>query len=186
LFAGAAMASNFSALAVQVLHPAPPHRGRQCYLVSRRLHLNLSDEAVDVSVIYATETRIYRRADSVSESAGHWQRGNAASWLDFMSNTPPLSSAFGQVIFNGCLKDARLYADADDWSEFNYRNISVESRIYSFTTGQNQATAPTNGQLFSGIPWYNFVSESAVRSSLDKIFITASATRRNTRRTSDS
>src|SRR5258708_34080669 len=92
--------------------------------------------------------------------------------LDFISNTLHLSTAFGQVIFNGCLKDADCTPNATTGLNSNYRNISVESRIYSFTTGQNQATAPTNGQLFSGIPWYNFVSESASGAALDKIFIT--------------
>jgi len=54
----------------------------------------------------------------------------------------------------------------------DFRSISVESRIYSIPQGANPATAPTTGQLFSGIPWYNFVSSDAAPVGLDKIFIT--------------
>ena len=88
-----------------------------------------------------------------------------------MSNTlGHLTSAFGQVIFNGCKGTTDCTPDPTTGLNANYRNISVESRIYSFNG--NQATAPTNGQLFSGIPWYNFVSESASGAGLDKVFIT--------------
>ncbi|HXH91885.1 MAG TPA: hypothetical protein VNN25_09920 [Thermoanaerobaculia bacterium] len=172
LFAGAAMASNFRA-ADQVYIPAAGHIvGANATFVSDVFISNLSDDSVDVSVIYATgnttATAVQTPFPKVLTLAPRERR----ELLDFMSNTLHLSSAFGQVIFNGCLKDADCTPNATTGLNSNYRNISVESRIYSFTTGANQATAPTNGQLFSGIPWYNFVSESASGAGLDKIFIT--------------
>jgi hypothetical protein len=172
LFAGAAMASNFRA-ADQVYIPAAGHIvGANATFVSDVFISNLSDDPVDVSVIYATgntpATAVQTPFPKVLTLAARERR----ELLDFMSNTLHLSSAFGQVIFNGCLKDADCTPNPTNGLNTNYRNISVESRIYSFTTGQNQATAPTNGQLFSGIPWYNFVSESALGAGLDKIFIT--------------
>src|SRR5207245_1095288 len=55
----------------------------------------------------------------------------------------------------------------------DFRNISVESRIYSVpASSPNPATAASTGQLFSGIPWYNFVSSAASAVGLDKVFIT--------------
>jgi hypothetical protein len=38
--------------------------------------------------------------------------------------------------------------------------------------GADVLSAPTTGQLFSGIPWYNFVSQVASGAGLDKVFIT--------------
>ncbi|HJQ40648.1 MAG TPA: hypothetical protein VKB93_26180, partial [Thermoanaerobaculia bacterium] len=57
----------------------------------------------------------------------------------------------------------------------NFRAISVESKIYNIP-GADPALPPPNtrpnGQLFSGIPWYNFVSSLQSNSGLDKVFIT--------------
>ena len=169
LFAGAAMASNFRA-ADQVYIPAAGHiAGANATFVSDVFISNLSDDSVDVSVIYSGSPGLNTTTPfpKVLTLAPRERR----ELLDFMANTLHLTTAFGQVIFNGCLKDADCTPNATTGLNANYRNISVESRIYSFT-GANQATAPTNGQLFSGIPWYNFVSESASGAGLDKIFIT--------------
>jgi len=170
LFAGAAMASNFRA-ADQVYIPAAGHIvGANATFVSDVFISNLSDDSVDISVIYSGSPGLNTTTPfpKVLTLAPRERR----ELLDFMSNTLHLTSAFGQVILNGCLKDADCTPNATTGLNANYRNISVESRIYSFTTGANQATAPTNGQLFSGIPWYNFVSESASGAGLDKVFIT--------------
>ena len=169
LFAGAAMASNFRA-ADQVYVPAAGHIvGASATFVSDLFISNLSDDSVDVSVIFATNpSGTVTPFPKVLTLLPRERR----ELLDFMSNTLHLASAFGQVIFNGCKAGADCTPDAITGLNINYRNISVESRIYSFATGSNQATAPTNGQLFSGIPWYNFVSESASGAGLDKIFIT--------------
>jgi len=169
LFATAAMASNFRA-ADQVYVPAAGHVvGGSATFVSDLYISNLSDDSVDVSVIYsATTNGTQTPFPKVLTLAPRERR----ELLDFMLNTLHLSSAFGQLIFNGCKATADCTPDPTTGLNINYRNISVESRIYSFANGANQATAPTNGQLFSGIPWYNFVSESAAGAGLDKIFIT--------------
>ncbi|MEA2237970.1 MAG: hypothetical protein QOC81_2694 [Thermoanaerobaculia bacterium] len=172
LFAGAAMASNFRA-ADQVYIPAAGHIvGGSATFVSDVFISNLSDDAVDVSVIYAsgntTSTAVQTPFPKVLTLLPRERR----ELPDFMANTLHLSSAFGQVIFNGCKSGQDCTPDPASGLNTNYRNISVESRIFSFATGTNQATAPTNGQLFSGIPWYNFVSESASGAGLDKVFIT--------------
>jgi len=169
LFASAAMASNFRA-ADQVYVPAAGHIvGANATFVSDLYISNLSDDAVDVSVIFAqtpagTQTPFPKLLTL--------QPRERREMLDFIGTTLHLTSGFGQLIFNGCKATQDCTPDPTTGLNSNFRNISVESRIYSFATGSNQATAPTNGQLFSGIPWYNFVSSAASGAGLDKIFIT--------------
>jgi hypothetical protein len=168
LFAGAAMASNFR-VADQVYVPAAGHvQGANALFISDVFISNLSGDSVDVSVIYSTNPSGTQTPFPKVLTLAPFERREL---LDFMSNTLHLTSAFGQLIFNGCKATTDCTPDSNGQNT-NYRNISVESRIYSVATGANPATAPTNGQLFSGIPWYNFVSESALGAGLDKVFIT--------------
>ncbi|MEA2165926.1 MAG: hypothetical protein QOK37_4053 [Thermoanaerobaculia bacterium] len=169
LFAGAAMASNFRA-ADQVYIPAAGHVvGAGATFVSDVFISNLSDDSVDVSIILSQTPNGTQIAFPKKLTLAPRERRELP---DFISNTLGQSSAFGQVILNGCKAGADCTPSPTDGLNANYRNISAESRIYSFPTGQNQATAPTNGQLFSGIPWYNFVTSDASGAGLDKIFIT--------------
>ena len=169
LFAGAAMASNFRA-ADQVYVPAAGHIvGANATFVSDIFIANLSDDSVDISVIFSSGTAGTQTSFPKKFTLLPRER---REMLDFISNTLGLSSAFGQLIFNACKATTDCTPDLTTGLNANYRNISVESRIYSFATGSNQATAPTNGQLFSGIPWYNFVSELSSVAGLDKVFIT--------------
>ena len=48
-----------------------------------------------------------------------------------MKNTLHLISAFGQLIFNACKAGADCTPDPTTGLNANFRNISVESRIYS-------------------------------------------------------
>jgi hypothetical protein len=169
LFASAAMASNFRA-ADQVYVPAAGHIvGAGATFVSDLYISNLSDDAVDVSVILSQTPA---GTQTPFPKVLTLQPRERRELLDFIGTTLHLTSAFGQLIFNGCKATQDCTPDPVSGLNTNFRNISVESRIYSFATGSNQATAPTNGQLFSGIPWYNFVSEAASGAGLDKIFIT--------------
>ncbi|MGH7487383.1 MAG: hypothetical protein ACREMY_17545, partial [bacterium] len=170
LFAGAAMASNFRA-ADQVYVPAAGHiSSASATFVSDVYISNLSDDSVDVSVVFAangaagTQTPFPKVLTLLPRER--------REIVDFMSTTLHLTTALGQLIFNGCKAAADCTPDPNTGLNANYRNISVESRIYSFALGANGSTAPTTGQLFSGIPWYNFVSESAIGAGLDKVFVT--------------
>jgi hypothetical protein len=169
LFAGAAMASNFRA-ADQVYVPAAGHASSSsATFISDVFISNLSDESVDISVIYATGVGGTQTPFPKVLTLAPRERRELP---DFMSNTLHLTTALGQLIFNACKAGADCTPDATTGLNSFYRNISVESRIYSVALNANPATAPTVGQLFSGIPWYNFVSESASGAGLDKIFIT--------------
>ena len=169
LFAGAAMASNFRA-ADQVYVPAAGHiSSASATFISDVFISNLSDDSVDISVTYATGTGGTQTPFPKVLTLLPRERREL---VDFMANTLHLSSALGQLIFNGCKAGTDCTPDPTSGLNANYRNISVESRIFSVTLGANALTAPTNGQLFSGIPWYNFVSESASVAGLDKVFVT--------------
>lgn len=174
LFAGAAMASNFRA-ADQVYVPAAGHiSSSSATFVSDVFISNLSDDSVDVSVILATGTggtqTPFPRVLTLSPR-------ERRELKDFIKNTLNVQTGtLGQLIFNACKASADCTPDPTTGLNANYRNISVESRIYSVNTPNADSntlnTAPTTGQLFSGIPWYNFVSEAASGAGLDKVFIT--------------
>lgn len=173
LFAGAAMASNFRA-ADQVYVPAAGHiSSSSATFVSDVFISNLSDDSVDVSVILATGTNGTQTPFPHVLTLAPRERRELK---DFVKNTLNVPSALGQLIFNACKANADCTPDPSTGLNANYRNISVESRIYSVNTPNADAntlnTAPTTGQLFSGIPWYNFVSESASGAGLDKVFVT--------------
>ena len=176
LIATGAMASNFRA-ADQVYVPAAGHlAGASGTFISDVFISNLSADPVSVSVILSqTPNGTQTTFNNVVTLAGNERR----EMNDFIVNTLGLSASattFGQLIFNGCKQGGNCTStcpglDANGNCP-DFRNISVESRIYSIPPGSNAATAPTTGQLFSGIPWYNFVSSDAQAVGLDKVFIT--------------
>jgi len=173
LFAGAAMASNFRA-ADQVYVPAAGHiSSASATFVSDVFISNHSDDNVDVSVILSTGTNGTQTPFPHVITLAPRERRELK---DFVKNTLNVQSALGQLIFNACKANQDCTPDPTTGLNQNYRNISVESRIYSVNTPNADAntlnTAPTTGQLFSGIPWYNFVSESASGAGLDKVFVT--------------
>lgn len=175
LVAGAAMASNFRA-ADQVYVPAAGHAvGGSALFISDVFISNLSDDPVDVTVIYATGGA--NGAQTTSQTFRNvltLQRRERRELRDFMVNTLHIAgNSLGQLVFNACLSGQDCTPNPDTGLNQNYRNISVESRIYSVaTSAADPLTAPSNGQLFSGIPWYNYVSESSSSSGLDRVFIT--------------
>jgi hypothetical protein len=174
LFAGAAMASNFRA-ADQVYVPAAGHiSSSSATFVSDVFISNLSDDSVDVSVILATGTTGTQTPFPRVLTLGPRERRELRDFIKTTLNVQ--NPTLGQLIFNACKANADCTPDPTTGLNANYRNISVESRIYSVNTPNADANAlntqPTTGQLFSGIPWYNFVSESASGAGLDKVFVT--------------
>jgi hypothetical protein len=172
--AAGAMASNFRA-ADQVYLPAAGHlSGGGSTFISDVFISNLSSDPVSVSVIYSagaggTQTSF----PNVITLAGLERQ----EILDIFPTKLNLASGFGQLIFNGCKQGGNCDVNTCPNGTTtgicpDFRDISVESRIYSVPPGSNQATAPTTGQLFSGIPWYNFVSSETSAVGLDKVFIT--------------
>lgn len=174
LVATGAMASNFR-VADQVYLPAAGHlagsRGET--FVSDVWLSNVNNEAVDVSLIFASGTggTLGSNLPVLHLAANEHREMN-----DFITSIGLPNGTFGQFIFNGCKAGGNCDVNTCPNGQTtgvcpDFRNISVESRIYAIPSGGG-ATSPTYGQLFSGIPWYNFVSSDAQGVGLDKVFIT--------------
>ena len=176
LCAFSASASNFRA-ADQVYVPVAGHAGGSSGLfISDAYIANLSGDSVDVSVIYVPRDP---NAGGTAPKNLEELRGRITlrpyerkEFLDIFEDTLGKASAFGMLIFNGCKAGLSCGTDTQDpntGDSPNFRPISVQTRIYQVTP---QRPTETTGQLFSGIPWYNFVSRLQSNVDLDKVFIT--------------
>ena len=175
LCAFSATASNFRA-ADQVYVPiAGKVTGQTGLFVTDAYLSNLSGDAVDVSVIYVplNPNGGGTTPANLQDIRGRitMQPFERKEYADVFGSALGLSSGFGLLIFNGCRAGQSCGVETqDDFGDSpNYRPISVETRIYQITP---QRPAETTGQLFSGIPWYHFVSKLQSNVGLDKVFIT--------------
>jgi hypothetical protein len=173
-----AMASNFR-VADQVYVPVAGHVvGGSGTFISDVNVSNLSTDSVSVSVTYAAQGNT--AAQQVFSNLFTLAPGERREFVDFVA-TPQaqgglgLGNGFGMLLFNGCKANTSCGTDTQNpfgVSE-NFRPISVESRIYSIPPGTTLANnPPTTGQLFSGLPWYSYVSSDTASVGLDKVFIT--------------
>ena len=174
LCAASAFASNFRGADQVYLPIAGRAAGQSGLFITDVWISNLSSEPVDVSVIYQPRDAAGgpgTEFKNVIKLRGFERK----EYLDFFSSALGLTSGVGQIILNGCLQGADCgpaSQDADGFSS-NYRSISAESRIYQVLGADiGKPNPPTTGQLFSGIPWYNFVSSLQSSNGLDKVFIT--------------
>src|SRR5688572_30246582 len=157
LCAFGASASNFRA-ADQVYVPIAGHAAGS----SGTFITNLSGDSVDVSVIYVplgtnegANTPVLEEIRGKITLRGHERK----EFLDIFANTLSKPTALGMLVFNGCKSNSSCGPETQDDDGFseNFRPISVQTRIYQIT--QAGANPPTTGQLFSGLPWYSFVSQ---------------------------
>ena len=163
LTAVSAMATNFRA-ADQVYLPIGGHAtGSSGTFQSDVVISNLSPDPVTVTVIFSSGATGVQQPNLPSINLLANER---KEFVDFFGTTLGLTANLGVVVFNACKTGTSCGADTQDSSGFspNFRNISVESRIYSGSNG-------TTGQLFSGYPWYNFVSSDQAANGLDKVQI---------------
>lgn len=176
--AGSAMASNFR-VADQIYLPAGGHftGGRGETWITDVWISNLHNEAVDVSAFYSTgalgTTQEFSKyftlaANEHKEIIDYFAAPRSSGGLA-LSTAPN-----GQVIFNGCKAGGNCDINTcpNGLSTGvcpDFRNISVEARVYAIPPGASSGN--TYGQLFAGIPWYNFVSTDAASAGLDKVFI---------------
>ena len=140
---------------------------------------NLTQDTVVISVIYQPINAATNPADpnSIGQEFKDFitlQPFERKEYRDFFQSALNLSNGFGLLILNGCKQGANCGpsgADPDTNVE-NYRAISAESRIYSYKTADGPTLKGTTGQLFSGIPWYHFVSMLQGGVGLNEVFIT--------------
>jgi hypothetical protein len=174
LGAVSASASNFRG-ADQVYIPAAGNfQGASGRFVSDVYVANLTPDNVEVSVIFqqlgqggGTGTEF----KNIIKLRGHERK----EYKNFLQSALGLNAGneFGQLIFNGCLEGASCGPETqnEDGVSPNFRAISATSRVYSFPTGPGANSNLTTGQLFTGIPWYHFVSSLQANNGLDKVFI---------------
>jgi hypothetical protein len=163
-------ASNFRA-ADQVYVPAAGKvAGATGTFISDVFVANVTTDTVTVSVIYSSgaggNVQYFNNLFDLAP-------GERKEFIDFFVSALGLESGFGQLVFSGCKKneDCINTQDADGFSP-HFRNIAVQTRIFSIPSGTTlPEKPPTSGQLFSGIPWYNFVSSEMSGLGLDKAFI---------------
>lgn len=175
LCAFAASASNFRG-ADQVYVPIAGRTSGSSGVFTTDAYIsNLSGDSVDVSVIYVPlgDNAAGNAPANLEEIRGKitlrpYERKEFPNIFESALGKP---GGFGMLIFNGCRTGFSCGTDTQDNTGFspNFRNISVQTRIYQVTPGRPQETT---GQLFSGIPWYHFVSRLQSNVELDKVFIT--------------
>jgi hypothetical protein len=171
MFAVSAVASNFR-VADQVYVPAA---GKVGNFATDVFVSNVNAFPVTVSVIYSTGV-----GGTQTNFANLFtlQANERKEFVDFVGTAPPnglgLSGALGALVFNGCKQGADCGVGTQDPTtgvSLNFADISVESRIYA-TGAIAGLPSGTTGQLFSGLPWYNFVSQDQQNNGLDTVFIT--------------
>ncbi len=180
LCAAGAFASNFR-VADQVYVPIAGHAiGNGRLFVTDAFVSNVETDSVDVSVSFIDFSgAITQFKPGVNGYAFTLAPGERREIIDFVGAPKAQgglaqSSALGQLVFNGCKAGADCTPDPTTGENTNFRNISVETRIYSVDAAASGApqTLPSNGQLFAGLPWYSYVSSDSNSSGLDKVFIT--------------
>lgn len=181
LCAAGAFASNFR-VADQVYVPAAGHIANSSKTFITDLFIsNLTADNVDVSVTFV------QIGQSTLQQFKPGQNGYALTLLpnerreiiDFVGAPKSqgglaLTGALGQLLINGCKAGQDCTPDPTSGENPNFRDISVETRIYSVANANagSPSTSPSNGQLFAGLPWYSYVSTDSSSSGLDKVFIT--------------
>jgi len=171
-------ASNFRA-ADQVYVPIAGHAsGSSGTFITDVFISNLSSDSVDVAVIYVPLGPNEGRNTPVLETIrgritlrGNERKELLDIFLNALGKTAQ-SNPLGMLIFNGCRANTSCGPETQDANGVspNFRSISVQTRIYQIKDAG--ATPPTTGQLFSGIPWHQFVSSLHRSVGLDKVFIT--------------
>ncbi|HEX7419469.1 MAG TPA: hypothetical protein VF505_06260, partial [Thermoanaerobaculia bacterium] len=174
LVSASAMASNFRA-ADQVYVPVAGHTAvsANSTFISDIWISNLSTtDVVSVSVIYIPSAAV--PTPQYTDNVITLQPSERKEMVDFFPSVLGLQTAFGSLIFNACKQGADCVTTQDsNGVSVNYRNIVVESRIYSIPAGQSNPTGQaTQGQDVAGIPWYNFVSSRQASTGLSEVFIT--------------
>ena len=180
LMAFGAMASNFR-VADQVYLPVAGHvSNATTTFVSDVFISNLGTDQISVSLIYGRQngTGAFQPfPNKITLNAGERKE-----FIDFFPTVlPEVTNPFGLLVFNACKAGGNCDVTTCGGNGNtcpDFRNISVESRIYAIALGANAATAASNGQDMPGIPWYNFVSSTeedrpgSIHVGLGKVFIT--------------
>lgn len=162
-----AMASNFRAAdAVYV-----PAAGKVSIFSTSVNIINMSDDAVEVDVAYLpTGAERDNRDGTANENlvrVATLAGNEAVSYEDFFVEVLGLGAEqqpFGQLLFFACRSGGDCVNLDENGFSPDFRDIVVEARIYSEEPG----VVGTKGQLFSGLPWYSYISQDFTEFDLDR------------------
>lgn len=154
-----ALANNFRAADAVYVPAAGKVVGGAIFSTSVSI-INVSSDAIEVDVAYLP-TQQDNRDRTNSENLTRVATlgvNEAVSFDDFFVEVLNSNSAFGQLLFFAC----RAGGDCVN-NDSDFRDIIVEARIYA----ENEGVAGTTGQLFSGLPWYSYISRTSASELLD-------------------
>src|SRR5205823_851186 len=101
---------------------------------------NLSTDAVSVSLIYGPQNGKGTYQSFPNKIS--LQPNERKEFVDFFAAVlPEITNPFGLVIFNGCKANADCTPDPVTFENANFRQISVESRIYAIPVGGSVTTS---------------------------------------------
>lgn len=167
-------ASNFRAADVVYLPAAGRVVGQAVFKTDVAI-TNVSNGSVEIdAVLLPTGGGDARSGLDNPVRIGTLESGQSMLIEDIIKESFNLDSGFGQMIFFSC----RVGGDCSscDTNAGDCLPITVEARIYAESdsvTKCNNGELPTctEGQLFSGLPWYSYVSSAVADRSLDSVWI---------------
>jgi hypothetical protein len=169
LLAIPAMASNFRAADVVYLNAAGRVQGAGGALFKTDVVItNVSNAAVEVDAVFLQPTGggdLSGSFDTDFVTIGTLQAGQSLLIEDIVQTTFGKSAHFGHMIFYSCRVNGNC-SDCDT-NPADCLPITVQGRVYD-----DGDPGRTVGQLFSGLPWYSYVSTTVARHDLDTAWIT--------------
>jgi len=177
LTASAAWASNFRAADLVYMPAAARAAGSGGSFFKTDVTIsNLSTDPVIVSVVLVEGPNGNATAPASAVPIPVLAPGERREIVDILQSVLNVSPGnhVGQLLFFACRQGGNC-TDCDANSA-DCKLIAVQGRIYTEGTGAScPAAAGSNtctfGQLFVGIPWYNFISSTSSTQGLDKAFI---------------
>jgi hypothetical protein len=169
LLAIPAVASNFRAADVVYLNAAGRLAGAGGALFKTDVVItNVSNAAVDVDAVFLEPTGggdLRGSFDTDFVAIGTLQPGNSVLIEDIVQTTFGKSAHFGHMIFYSC----RVGGNCNDCdaNPADCLPITVQGRVYD-----DGDPGRTVGQLFSGLPWYSYISTAVSQHGLDTAWIT--------------
>jgi hypothetical protein len=138
---------------------------------------NVSDVTVVVDVAFArtggTDQRAALQAANLKQfTLAPGEQRELVDILGGLFALDPNAAHVGHLLFFACRQGGNC--NDCEASAADCKLITVQGRIYTEATGAGcpgGAATCTFGQLFSGIPWYNFVSPDASGLGLDNVFM---------------
>lgn len=172
LFAVSTFASNFRAADIVYLPAIVRGEGaNQSFFKTDLFINNVSSGSIDVTISFLPIGGGDNRDAALNpRTVGTISAGGMLTVTDAVQTILGTSAFGGQAILFAC----RAGGDCVN-NENDLRDITVQARVYTEGSGvlcPNNAASCSFGQLFTGQPWYAYISASAAADQLDRALIT--------------